>query len=1087
MKNGFIVQILLVFAFTLGTGLFAQYSGGDGTPGDPYQIETRSQLDDIEMTNIMEPDAYYIQIADIDLSAKSSDGEKYYDWYPIGDYSWPFTGNYNGNGYKILNLYINNTYDIDMGLFGVNEGTLQNIVLSGVSVTGTAEVGALAGANQNGGSIINCSSSGNIYANGPAGGLVGCCYQGSIFKSYSVCNVEGSNQIGGLVGNSDSNSTISDSFARGMIYGYDVAGGLVGQAYLTTITNCFSTGPVSIDQWGSEPGGLIGYAYETTVTSSYWDKETSGCSTSFGGTGKTTAQMKSESTFSGWDFSTPVWELDSLNNGYPHLTGTTPELPVFPFEGGRGTIEDPYLVAFPHQLNNVRDHLDGYFVQIANIDLGSAPWNEAEGWDPIGDDVIPFTGGYDGGNYSIFNMTISRSSENCVGLFGSIDECCIKNIRLINSTVQGLDNTGALAGYAFMCDSTIVNCSSSGSVSGRFSTGGLFGFITECNIAGSSSACNISNSGAYAGGLVGNVTNRTSIMNSFSTGNVTGGGYVGGFAGYIQDDNTIVNCHSTGNVTGADYTGGFIGISEYFNSLTNCYASSTVSGRDITGGFAGRYNNGPIKNCFASGSVQGRNSVGGFFGYFNNQTYSEPKFPLTNCYSSGYIDGTGSNVNGFIGYYEDGIATHCYWDIEASGKIFSMLAEGKTTAEMQKSSTFHNWDFTTPIWKLYASINNGYPYLEEYETLPVGPFAGGTGTSNDPYLIATPDQLDSVRNHLSSHYLQTNDIYLDIYPWNNGDGWVPLSIGANYFSGSFNGNDNIIKGLTINNAGEPGLFGTSIGASFSNVRIDSVYFTGGNISGALASACFSCTLYRCSSSGEITSSNQTGGLVGDIYDSSADECNSSCNVTSNFSGMAGGLFGVIHGNSNVSDCYASGAVFGQTYSGGFAGALESSSLSNCYSAGSVTGVENIGGFISYSTGSTVSSCYWDTVTSGQSSSACGEGKNTAEMQTQTTYVNWDFVSKWNILSGVNGGYPYLKWEGRPTPFGVPQNVRTEISGTNIIISWDEVIDAVWYEIIASANPYGTYSYYNTVEETSCTIPITEAKKFFQIKAWNYTK
>jgi hypothetical protein len=52
----------------------------------------------------------------------------------------------------------------------------------------------------------------------------------------------------------------------------------------------------------SDVGGLVGYN-KGTVTNSFWDVQTSGRSTSDGGTGKTTAEMKSITTFSGagWD------------------------------------------------------------------------------------------------------------------------------------------------------------------------------------------------------------------------------------------------------------------------------------------------------------------------------------------------------------------------------------------------------------------------------------------------------------------------------------------------------------------------------------------------------------------------------------------------------------------------------------------------------------------------------------------------------------------------------------------------------------------------------------------------------------------
>ncbi len=81
-----------------------------------------------------------------------------------------------------------------------------------------------------------------------------------------------------------------------------------------TITNSYSTGSVSGSNY---VGGLVGYNYGGAITNSYWDTETSGQTTSDGGTGLTTAQMKQQASFSGWDFSN-VWGIDE-GASYPYL------------------------------------------------------------------------------------------------------------------------------------------------------------------------------------------------------------------------------------------------------------------------------------------------------------------------------------------------------------------------------------------------------------------------------------------------------------------------------------------------------------------------------------------------------------------------------------------------------------------------------------------------------------------------------------------------------------------------------------------------------------------------------------------------
>jgi len=138
------------------------------------------------------------------------------------------------------------------------------------------------------------------------GGLVGE-NNGSITASYSIVSVDGGHDVGGLVGHNS--GSISNSYSSGMAIAAtcgmitDVVGGLVGWNDGSVISS-YSTSAVSGgDVW---IGGLVGLDGEwgVNVYSCFWDIETSGRSTSDGGTGKTTAEMQTESTFTdvGWDF-----------------------------------------------------------------------------------------------------------------------------------------------------------------------------------------------------------------------------------------------------------------------------------------------------------------------------------------------------------------------------------------------------------------------------------------------------------------------------------------------------------------------------------------------------------------------------------------------------------------------------------------------------------------------------------------------------------------------------------------------------------------------------------------------------------------
>ncbi|MBI3740472.1 MAG: hypothetical protein HY257_01785 [Chloroflexi bacterium] len=132
--------------------------------------------------------------------------------------------------------------------------------------------------------------------------------------------------------------TISNSYNTGAVTGTNNVGGVVGENNGGTITTSFNAGAVS---GTTNVGGLVGIDDPGTFTNNFWDTQTSGQSTSAGGTGKTTAQMKTQSTFTGWDFTT-IWKMNS--DSYPCLQAFAdclnpapiiiipgPDAPPFPF------------------------------------------------------------------------------------------------------------------------------------------------------------------------------------------------------------------------------------------------------------------------------------------------------------------------------------------------------------------------------------------------------------------------------------------------------------------------------------------------------------------------------------------------------------------------------------------------------------------------------------------------------------------------------------------------------------------------------------------------------------------------------------
>jgi hypothetical protein len=235
----------------------------------------------------------------IELASETANGGR--GWEPIGTVDDGFTGNFNGQGYEIRDLFINRPDQDYVGLFTHiswiryidNVGVVENVGVVNADVTGFAQVGALVGHNS--GIVNNSHSSGSVTGEERVGGLVGW-NQATLSDSYSSCSVTGDSAVGGLTGdNWYYRGTVTDSYSSGNVTGEERVGGLVGVNYYGNVTHSYSIGSAT---GSAQVGGLVGYN-KGTVSNSFWDIQTSGQTTSDGGTGKTTAEMRSIATFSG--------------------------------------------------------------------------------------------------------------------------------------------------------------------------------------------------------------------------------------------------------------------------------------------------------------------------------------------------------------------------------------------------------------------------------------------------------------------------------------------------------------------------------------------------------------------------------------------------------------------------------------------------------------------------------------------------------------------------------------------------------------------------------------------------------------------
>lgn len=232
---------------------------GSGTSENPYLIKSAADLAGLAAnvnsgTNYQSK--YFKLEANIDLMG--------HEWTPIGTREKYFYGNFDGNGKVITNLTISNATDC-AGLFGIADGTIQNIVLRNASVDGATA--ALLVGYAGGGAIKSCKVDGVVRSDAYiAAGIVGS--GDSVEISDCEVNVEcyGGDYAGGVFGTKPNSSwavVVKNCIVRGRICGKTV-GGIAGQLQGSdVISGCKSYATLShIDKMNCTwAGGIAGSAY----------------------------------------------------------------------------------------------------------------------------------------------------------------------------------------------------------------------------------------------------------------------------------------------------------------------------------------------------------------------------------------------------------------------------------------------------------------------------------------------------------------------------------------------------------------------------------------------------------------------------------------------------------------------------------------------------------------------------------------------------------------------------------------------------------------------------------------------------------
>lgn len=240
--GSFAVLLLCAIACVVTTGMIyaaaaenTPISGGEGTQSSPYEIANAADFVEL-MKGVNDRTAadgyfgkYFLLSADIDLSGIAIS--------PIGDFTYPFKGHLNGNGFSFSGLNINLEDGAKVGLFGVisADAVIENLTVSG-AVTGLSDVGGIVGLNH--GRITGCVSRVTVSSKADSSAM----------------------DVGGICGYNK--GTIESSYNAGTVIGYGVnTGGIAGlnasDLSEAVISNCFNVGKIDSNFYGA--GGVAGH------------------------------------------------------------------------------------------------------------------------------------------------------------------------------------------------------------------------------------------------------------------------------------------------------------------------------------------------------------------------------------------------------------------------------------------------------------------------------------------------------------------------------------------------------------------------------------------------------------------------------------------------------------------------------------------------------------------------------------------------------------------------------------------------------------------------------------------------------------
>ena len=232
--------------FLLAAGIVsARYSGGDGSPENPYRIDTPNDLNDIG-NHVEDFNKHFVMVNDINLAAYT--GTQFNIIGPNA--TLPFSGVFDGNGHTVSNLTWSSTGKDCIGMFGYAGmgGYVKNLGVADANIdAGTGYYVAVLVGFDHQAVITGCLTTGRAVGGSYVGGAVGYLGGGILRNSSSSVTLSGDYFVAGLVG--QGYGAISTCQSGGSVFGSgDYIGGLVGETSDGTIANGYPLAVVD-NEW----------------------------------------------------------------------------------------------------------------------------------------------------------------------------------------------------------------------------------------------------------------------------------------------------------------------------------------------------------------------------------------------------------------------------------------------------------------------------------------------------------------------------------------------------------------------------------------------------------------------------------------------------------------------------------------------------------------------------------------------------------------------------------------------------------------------------------------------------------------------